>query len=498
MSVKLTFLGGVDQVGGNAVLLEDTGFGVKILLDFGLNIGQYYEHYKRGFSPQSSEELIKFGLLPAPTIPVINNLYRSSIKSAEITDKTSSSNESMESLDGIVISHPHKDHYGGLPYINRAIPVYLGAVTKKIILALAESEKPAVENDFKGIIWKEFRTGENILIKQLLIVPVHVDHSVPASYGFIIYSSQGPLVYTGDFRCHGPLASMTQDFITEMLTHKSFLEFLSSNPRPDYEALHKKTAGKIRLLLCEGTKIHKGQIESEAVVGERITQLLETQVFQFCLVKYDRTDWDRFRTYSEMAKKYGWNFIISERDAYFYYLLNQDERYATMRNPNLLTDDHILIIKDGNALLNWKSLIRSTVYKAKKGDRFLEWSDLLSLDGNFLLYITHLSEELKMVLSKQTWGRGVFISTSIDQYTEEIYDNTQKLSSQLLQWGIPCYQLHASGHANSHELITIVDRIKPEIVIPIHTDVPQMFKKLFSSDHTKVYVQTQGDTFELE
>lgn len=61
----------------------------------------------------------------------------------------------------------------------------------------------------------EFRTGDKFKIGSLEIEPIHVDHSVPGAYGFIIYTSEGPIVYTGDIRLHGTHSEMTRDFISK-------------------------------------------------------------------------------------------------------------------------------------------------------------------------------------------------------------------------------------------------------------------------------------------
>jgi mRNA degradation ribonuclease J1/J2 len=40
-----------------------------------------------------------------------------------------------------------------------------------------------------------FTTGDKFKIGSLEVEPIHVDHSVPGAYGFIIYTSEGPIVY---------------------------------------------------------------------------------------------------------------------------------------------------------------------------------------------------------------------------------------------------------------------------------------------------------------
>ena len=58
-----------------------------------------------------------------------------------------------------------------------------------------------------------FRSGKKFKVGSLEVEPIHVDHSVPGAYGFILYTSEGPIAYTGDIRLHGTVPKMTRDFI---------------------------------------------------------------------------------------------------------------------------------------------------------------------------------------------------------------------------------------------------------------------------------------------
>ena len=44
-SIRLTLLGGVDEVGGNTVLLEDKSYDVRLFIDFGIKIRNYINIY---------------------------------------------------------------------------------------------------------------------------------------------------------------------------------------------------------------------------------------------------------------------------------------------------------------------------------------------------------------------------------------------------------------------------------------------------------------------
>ncbi len=482
--ITLTLLGGIDEVGGNTIFLEDEGYNVKIFIDFGIKIGKYLDYYERGQHPSTIKELLQVNLLPAEESISIHNLYLKNLKKEKIFNTRSSN------LDGILISHPHKDHYFGLSFVNRTIPIFTGVVTKRIIRANCKSSENVSDNNFNNLNWHTFRTGDILDIKGLKIIPFHVDHSVPAAYGFIIYTSAGPIVYTGDFRRHGPLSNMTEEFLDEIKTHKSVL----SRCQLMQEQKDLISEG-IRVLICEGTKINKAIVESEQYVEENLEKIFEKNPFDFILVKYDRIDWDRFRTFANMAKKYNWKYVITEMDAFFYYLLNKKAIYETMKQPNILKDNHILILKRGSVRHKWQQKIRQIIYKRGLEDKFLEYNDIKSLKKNFLIYITHLPNYLMNNLDFDK--RGLFISSSIDPYAEEFFDNTNTIRRKLEPYGIPAYRVHASGHSTPHDIINFIDEIKPKVLIPIHTEHPKFFQKLFQNSDIQVILPSKNEPIRL-
>jgi mRNA degradation ribonuclease J1/J2 len=48
------------------------------------------------------------------------------------------------------------------------------------------------------MIFKSFRTGDKITAGNIVIEPVHVDHSVPGAYGLVVHTSNRAIVYPGD------------------------------------------------------------------------------------------------------------------------------------------------------------------------------------------------------------------------------------------------------------------------------------------------------------
>ena len=113
--LRICLLGGVNEMVGNIVLLEDFKYGVKLFLDFGVNIKRFKRLYDEGEHLSSIEELITLDLIPSKKSLPINNLYtkQAGLYRQGLRDKDFPSN-----LDAIVISHPHKDHFLGVSFVN--------------------------------------------------------------------------------------------------------------------------------------------------------------------------------------------------------------------------------------------------------------------------------------------------------------------------------------------------------------------------------------------
>jgi len=494
-TLKITLLGGINEIGGNCVLLEDLGFDVNLLIDFGIN----FERFNHSFdyeAPSNIESLFKANLIPRPKGEVLKNLYsrnyifnhekqRHGQKVGECKNKT----DPPTKIHGLLISHAHRDHYYCIPLLNRNIPIYTGVTTKKIIMSHYDTTGFRMDNFYTGLKWKLFRTGNTVDIKGLEILPIHVDHSVPGSYGFIFKTSAGIIVYSGDFRLHGPLSYMTGDLLLKVK------ELLKRGDPPKTEI---NNNSRVKCLICEGTHIHKGAIESESTVKKNLKTLFKNIFFDYVLVKYDRVDWDRFRTYATIAKHHNWKYIITEKDAYFYYRLNKRAIYPTMKNPHIRKDDHIYILKQYHSRYPWRDSIENMLKKHDKMWRYIDFDDIKNSEGNFFLYITSLNKQ-RLMESLPQHLKGLFLSSTIDPYTDHFYDDSKSLEKKLLNLRIPSYRINASGHAKPHDIYKYIMELNPENLIPIHTKYPELFEKLLSNNDINVIVPHEKENgFQIE
>ena len=219
MPCKITFYGGVNEVGGNKILLDDNG--TRIFLDFGKGFSRrarFFEEYLKPRAANGLADFIQMGL-----IPDIDGVYREDL--VEMAGKKSSA----PNVDAVLVSHAHADHVDYISFLHRDIPVYMGSTCRTLLQAIQDRAPRDFEREVLDFLPRPskrgakpverrietFRSGRKFKVGSLEIHPIHVDHSIPGAYGFIIYTSAGPVAYTGDVRLHGTRPEMTREFLQE-------------------------------------------------------------------------------------------------------------------------------------------------------------------------------------------------------------------------------------------------------------------------------------------
>lgn len=157
---------GSKQIGGSCVEVESCG--QRLIIDFGL--------------PLDTEEN------SAQYLPKINGL-----------------DGNDTSLLGVLISHPHLDHFGLLAHISPKIPVGMGAAARRILEAAAPFLPGNWPTPTGG--WN-YQSGQSFSIGPFCVTPFLVDHSAYDAYALQIESGGRSMFYSSDFRSHGRKAAL--------------------------------------------------------------------------------------------------------------------------------------------------------------------------------------------------------------------------------------------------------------------------------------------------
>ncbi|MFH0832953.1 MAG: MBL fold metallo-hydrolase [Candidatus Aenigmatarchaeota archaeon] len=471
--MKLSFYGGVNEIGGNKFLLEDKE--TKIFLDFGKNFmieNRFFDFPL--VQPFYIPDLEKTGAIPA-----ISSLYRDA--------NAPYRKAGTKPVDGILLTHAHMDHYGYIPLIRGDVPIFLGKATVDIINIRSETYAATWGSKTGHIKHVEtFHSNDLKECKNISFKPVHVDHSIPASYAYIIYGTK-TVAYTGDLRLHGYKKELTKDFIAEL------------------------EKNEVDVLLCEGTNIVSERddlflknfeqelmrrkqnppkrtllpCKSEDEVLEKMKGIVN-DMRGLVIIETNPADIDRIRTIFNVASLTKRKLVLTPKQSYLVHALEAigDIKELPKLNDFCLYLDRVRK-RQGE---EWEEAFnesyrqdyqRTMIDKCKDVLHDEEGREELRKNGDEYIICTDNAtkrfQELKP--TSGTFPCNYILSKS-EPFTEEMMITFDKLLNWLIISGITEYhQLHVSGHASKDDLKKIIDAANPKTIIPIHTEHPELFKK---------------------
>ncbi len=452
---RITFYGGINEVGGNKFLLEDGGS--RVFLDFGKNFGREKLFFDEPWiTPRKEEHLLALGILP--------NLERIYKKDAA----------GSPGVDAVLLTHPHTDHYDSVRWLRNDIPSYLTATARAVILAREFSGSTGPSKDYHIGDWTKeggqqvYRPLETIQptkptdIAGLPTTAFQVDHSVLGAVGYVVETSAGNVAYTGDFRLHGTRGAETREFLQKAAEHEP------------------------AALLIEGTHVTESKIESEEEVERKVTQVVR-DTRGLVVVGFAPADMDRLSTFHKAATATDRTLIMTERQAF---MLHQLASQGLFHEFDLASKD-VLIFKKERA----RSTQALDLLQDSYAGKVVEAKDVKGMQDRAIL-VAGLSDMLAMPEIDPVPG-SVYILSSSEPFNEEMEISYDKLMEWLTRYGLPVFQVHASGHATAHDLRQAVETIHPKQVFLVHTENPDLYARFLGKLGFKTVKPVEAEPYAI-
>ena len=341
------------------------------------------------------------------------------------------------SIDGVLLSHPHLDHYGLAGELPQKIPIYCGKASWDLINATARFSP----NNFSLPSVKHFNAWGKFQIGNFTITPYLMDHSAFDSYGFLISSEGKNLFYSGDFRGHGRKSKLLK-------------RLPQSLPAID-------------ILLIEGTLIGNRNSEiqiNESELENKFVEIIE-QTRGITLVTTSSQNIDRLVTIFKAANRCDNMFII---DFYTAEILDILKKYARLPNAS------------------WSRIRVCYPQFLARQFRNKGMEDILERHRTNGIKWTRINEKKAKITMLVRPGFRADIKRFINlDHASWIYSmwpgyferskSLQKLKSFFLEQGVGYKYLHTSGHARLNDLKMFVSSLSPNTVIPIHSFHPEQY-----------------------
>jgi ribonuclease J len=359
------------------------------------------------------------------------------------------------SLLGVVISHPHQDHYGFAYRLPKETNFLIGKAAEAILAAAGLFSPGGVK--LGNTIHLEDR--QPISLGPFTITPFLVDHSAYDSYAVLVEADRKRLFYSGDFRAHGRKSSLFEKFV--------------ANP-----------PSGVDVLLMEGTCVGRDDGDdgwpSESNVEDRMVELF-TQTTGMPLVWCSGQNIDRIITIFRACKKAGRQLIIDMYTA------------------------EILRATGNNRLpqAEWAGI--KVFLPASQKQRIIqeEAFDVSNSYRRFRVYPEHLAQAAhrSVMLFRPSMVRDLDKANCLDgaavicSVWGGYLDSPQNAGfvTWMKERGIPLHHCHTSGHASVGDLRRLRGAFPAAKAVPVHLTDREQFAKLFAN----VELRGDGEWWEL-
>ncbi|MDR1495880.1 MAG: RNase J family beta-CASP ribonuclease [Clostridiales Family XIII bacterium] len=362
--------------------------------------------------------------------------------------------DNFHKVKGLVITHGHEDHIGGVPYLLKRvnIPVYATG------LALGLIKSKLDEHGLKAKL-KRIEAGHKLTLGDFKVEAIHMTHSIADSLSFAIHTPLGVVYHSGDFKVdYTPVGNFPIDL-----------------PR-----LAELGGKGVLLMLSDSTNANRqGHTKSEKHLNTIMENIFRDATGRIIVATF-ASNVHRIQTIIDTAVKFRRKVALSGRSMDKIMNLAMEMGYVNMpkdvlvdlQDARKIPDKKLVIVTTGSQGEPMSALTRMAMgehrqISIREGDRIILSST--PIPGN---------EKTVSNIVNLLLARGADVTYS------EIAD------------------IHVSGHACEDELKLLFSLIRPKYFMPVHGEVRHLYRhadiaKEMGIDSKDIFILENGNVLEL-
>ncbi|MBR2283012.1 MAG: ribonuclease J [Ruminococcus sp.] len=336
-----------------------------------------------------------------------------------------------EKIRGIVITHGHEDHIGGLAYLLKKINVPVYATPLTIGLIEGKLKEQGLLGKVKLNVVEPRKT---VHFGCMTVEFIKVNHSIPDSVGMAIHTPAGVIVHTGDFKVdYTPIDGKIIDLGRfGELGNKGVLALMADSTnaeRPGFTRSERTVGESFERLFVkgEGKRIIIATFSSNI---HRVQQIIN------CAVRYGR----KVAVFGRSMI----NVITTARE--LGYLDAPDELFIDIELINRYESERIVLITTGSQGEPMSALTRMAMNDHRK--------------------VTITPNDFIIISATPIPGNEKFVTRVVNEL--------MKSGAEVVYEAM--YEVHVSGHACQEELKLMMALTRPKFFIPVHGEYKHLKK----------------------
>lgn len=366
--------------------------------------------------------------------------------------------ENRERIAGIVLTHGHEDHIGGLPFALGKIsaPLYGTKLTLGMVGNKMAEWAPGLTPDYR-----EIQADDVVELGPFRVRFIAVCHSIPDGVGLAIETPVGTVVHTGDFK-------LDPTPIDGRLT--------------DYAAFSEEGRKGVLLLLSDSTNVERpGFTESERSLSGTLDKIFRQYRAKRIIIASFASNLHRVQQVVDTASRFNRKVAFVGRS-----MLKNVELARSL--GYLHVDDSVVVDVERIPSVQPGSLVVMTT--GSQGEPF---SGLVLMSRGEHRVISLGEKDVVAIFATPVPGNEKLVSGTVDRLfacgCDVVYEKEQGI--------------HVSGHAARDELKLILNMTRPKFFVPVHGEYRHLVRHARLAGETGVapknaFVMRNGDVMVLD